>query len=43
MMNNFVWAVIMHFWFSDALQAYFGSLKVATNTDTTVENTYIVK
>ena len=42
MMKNFAWAAIMHFRFSGASQAYFGSLK-ATNADTTVENTYTVK
>ena len=42
-MNNFAWAEIMLFRISGASQAYFGSLKVATNADTTVENTDTVK
>ena len=43
MMNNFVWAAIMLLKFSGVSQVYFGSLKVATNADTTVENVYTVK
>ena len=45
-MNNFAWAVVsseMSFWISGTSQAYFGSLKVCINTDTTVENAYTVK
>ena len=38
MMNNFAWAAIMHFRISGA-----SGLKVATDTDTTVENAYTVK
>ena len=43
MMNNFAWAAITLFRISGTSQAYLAVLKVATNTDTTVENGYTVK
>ena len=43
MMNNFAWAVITLFGYLALRKLVLAVLKVATNTDTNVENAYTVR